>query len=446
MKTAGLLAALLGITASVAGAQATTGRECRLDVQGYDSTRMSRYTSAAGKTTLFVGGGYRARCAGTHIIVTSDSAEYAEDLGDLRLIGHAHYEEDSASVDADVIQYLQREEHIVAAGNVVAKSRTKITLMAAQAHYYRPIPGTRAYVSITAFGGRPHLIIRDSAKTASDSDATLIDADRIHTERDSLFYAGGNVVITRPDMIGTADSADANSSSHRARLIGGKPHLDGRGTRKFALDARGIDLYGTEKQVDRLFAKGGAVAVSDSLRLTADTLNIRLSNNRIDTVMAWGPGRAHAVSPDRDITANRLKLTMPGGQMQEVFAVGSARADTKADSTLKTTERDWIVGDTLIATFDKLAQGDTSQPKIRVLVSRGSARTFYQMQSKSRTDSLPSLNYSAGRQITVAFLRGAVDEVHVTGPAVHGISLEPLSADTAKTAPKKKPPQPGQQP
>jgi hypothetical protein len=184
--------------------------------------------------------------------------------------------------------------------------------------------------------------------------------------------------------------------------------------------------------MERILAKGNAVAVSDSLTLSADTLDIRTTGTLIDRVLAWGPGRARATSPDRDVVASRIEILMPGQRMRDLIATGNARADTKPDSTIRSTEHDWILGDTLVATFDQTAGATkpNAQPPLRVLTARGNAKSLYQVAPRNKTDTVPSINYVAGRRIQIQFVKGATQDVRVDGQ-VTGVNLTPTAtADT----------------
>jgi hypothetical protein len=194
-----------------------------------------------------------------------------------------------------------------------------------------------------------------------------------------------------------------------------------------------------------LLAKGKAVAVNDSLKLTADTLDIRMASNKIDSVAAWGGGAAHAISPDRDIRGKRINLSMPGGRMRRLFALGVARAETKPDSAARSAERDWIEGDTITATFT-IPKDTTKQPQLETVSARGKARSFYHAPPKEKADTVGGINYAAGTRIDITLKANGKQDVHVTGQ-VHGMSLEAEKKDStaakANAAKPKKPPPKG---
>jgi hypothetical protein len=437
------LAPALAFAAAPAGAQASgSGRPCQITWSNPDSSRSFSLKTASGKYTTWVGGGVRARCRGTNMIVTSDSMEYSEDAHIMTLVGHAHYQEDSTVIDANSIRYTEMDQQVQALGNVRMRTRTGTTLTASQVNHFRPQAPSRKFAISDSFG-RTHLVMRDSVRMP-DSATTIIDADHIHMERDSIFNAGGRVVITRPDLIAKADSSESNTGKHTARLVGGSPRIDGRGGKKFSVEGRIIDVFGEAKKVDSVHARGRAVAVSDSLELRADTLHMQTKGTLIDRVLAWGPGRARATSPDRDIFASRIDISMPGQRIRELVATGQARAETKPDSLVRSTERDWIEGDTLHAFFEQTAARDTSkQPPLHELKSRGNAKSFYQVPPKEKTDTVPTVNYVSGDRIDVAFKSGEVSDVRVSGN-VRGLNLAPVSKDSTAVKKPATPPKGGQ--
>jgi hypothetical protein len=245
-------------------------------------------------------------------------------------------------------------------------------------------------------------------------------------------------VITRTDVIANSDSAFMDAGREYARLMR-SPRIEGRGDDRFTLNGNLIELYGAQRELSRVLSSGKARAVSEDVTLTSDTLDMRLVNREIERVFAWGQSRARAVSPEYDIVADSLDMHMPGQRVREVYAVRNAFAQSNPDTTrVRSTEKDWLRGDTIIARFDTLAApGDTSgRPRIRDLVARGNASSFYQVATREGRASPPGVNYVRGRVITVTFEDQAVETVRITEQAA-GVYLEPPGAaprDTTNTA------------
>jgi hypothetical protein len=171
---------------------------------------------------------------------------------------------------------------------------------------------------------------------------------------------------------------------------------------------------------------------------------MRVTDNKLTRAFAWGPSRAKAVSPDRTIIADSLDVQMPNQRLTQVHAIGNAYAETVPDSTkLKSEERDWLKGDTIIAAFDSALASDTSsRPRIRELVANSNASSFYQIPSNKGPAAKPSLNYVRGKSITVTFADQEVQSVVVDEQAA-GVFLEPTSDTTAAGKPKPAQQRPG---
>jgi hypothetical protein len=180
--------------------------------------------------------------------------------------------------------------------------------------------------------------------------------------------------------------------------------------------------------------------------LRADTIDLRVAQNHLERAYAWGASGARAVSPTQIITADSLDVRLPGQRIRQVFAVRHAWAQSDPDSTkIRSKERDWLRGDTIIASFDStIAPGDTTtRPQLTGLVARGNARSFYQIAVSGAPIDKPAINYVTGRAINVAFANRTVDRVTVTEQAT-GVYVEPqvekqrpaTPADTTTSAPR----------
>lgn len=217
-----------------------------------------------------------------------------------------------------------------------------------------------------------------------------------------------------------------------ARLLKA-PVIESKGDRPFVLKGRVIDLFGSAKQVDRVLAIDSANAVSADMNLTADTIDLRTRNNRLQRAFAFGTTGAHAVTADRDVVADSLDIVMPDQRIRELRAVGTAYAESDPDTTrIVSDERDWMRGDTLIAVFDSTVS-DSAPPRLRELFASFEASAYYQIAADSANRSRPGINYITGRVIRLAFMDGEVRDVSVTDK-VSGVYLAPL-ADTVVSKP-----------
>lgn len=217
------------------------------------------------------------------------------------------------------------------------------------------------------------------------------------------------------------------------------PSITARGDRPFVLSGAVIDLYGRTRMLERVLSKGSARSVSRDATLTADTLDFRMTDGRLQRVYGWGGSRARAANPTYDIVADSLDVRMPEQRLREVHAVGDAFAQSVPDTTrLHTTEHDWLRGDTVYAYFDstsRAANDSTSQPAIEELRAIGGARSYYQIAARDTAAIGPAINYVRGTRITVEFADRTVDSVTISGQAV-GVYADPITpaADSAARA------------
>ncbi len=405
--------------------------------------------------TIYVGGGAVARCEGVNNRLTADSAEYYQAVGLLVLIGNVVYDEPTrAHLTALRSTYYTREERLVAEGNVVVTLPTGTTMTGPNAEYLRPVPPIRTESRLTATG-RPTVRVVGGADqdapprgtaaaraTPRDTSTTVIIANTIVDQADSVVYASGQVDITRTDVLANSDSAEFEQETETAHLIR-DARIRGRRGRPFTLTGRLVDLFTRERQLSRVFARPDAQVVNDSLTLTSDTVDLRLTDGLADRAYAWGPKRATAVSPDRDLIADSIAAYLPRQRVREIHALRMAVARSVPDTTkVRSNERDVLRGDTIVARFDTLAgQRDTTRtPPVKQLVAVGRATAFNQLASSEGLAGRPSLNYVRGRVITVDLDSGLVREVTVVGKS-DGVYLEPSdstrpdSTKPARTAP-----------
>jgi hypothetical protein len=283
---------------------------------------------------------------------------------------------------------------------------------------------------------RPRLnIIQSDSITGKISDTVHVVADHITSLGDSITYAGGDVHITRTELIATGDSAFMDNGTGRAKLLG-KPTVEARRSRPFTLSGDIIDVFSTNKQVDRVVATPHGHATSQDLQLYADSIDLRVHANILQRAIAWGRGGARAISPMRDITADSIDALLSEQRLREIHAVRNAYATSIPDTvTIVTRERDWMRGDTIVAIFDTVARGDTTHtPPIHTLIANSKAKAYYHVKNEHDRRK-PGINYVRGRVIDVAFHDAAVQTVTVTDRA-SGVYIE-AAADSVVKPPKR---------
>ena len=423
-----LLAGAAGLLIFSSGAAAQApARQCLLQYESSSATSNTRTNAVRlpnGQYNFFQGGGVTYHCEGQDNTLIADSAEYYGNQRVLYLIGDVHYTEPRAKVDSDRTTYYQLEDRLRAEGNVHVRTNTGTTIDGPVIDYYRAT--TARPLTRTVATGRPRMAVVQRQTGPTPPEPVDIVANTLVAEGDNLVYASGNVLVTRPDLIAKGDSAFLDGQREFARLMR-TPSVESRRGRKFTLTGGTIDLFSRNRLLERVLATPSGHVLSDDLELLADSVDLRVSDNQLQRVMAWGRrSRAQALSPDRRVEADSIDAQMPGQRLREVRAIGDAYANSVPDTTqIISTERDWMRGDEVIAEFDSIPASDTtSRPQAKRIVATGDASSFYQLTPSGTVRSAPNLNYVRGRVIEVLFADKAVASVNVTDQA-SGVYLEP---------------------
>jgi lipopolysaccharide export system protein LptA len=401
-----------------------------------------------GQQNTFTGGGVVVRCPAKRITLRADSLEYYGAERRIFLLGNVDYDEPRLKLKSDQLTYFVPEERVLAVGRVTATLPSGSRLVGPQAEYRRAAPGVRTVSEMTAIGrpsvrlveGRPARrdttgARRDSVAARRDTTPTVVTANTLFVRGDSLIYGSGQVDIRRPDLTANSDSVFLDTGREFMQLLR-SPRIVGTRDRPYRLSGQVIDVHSRNRQLERVVAKGTGSAVSEDMTLTADTIELRVASDLLQHAVAWGPTGARAVSPTQTITADSITAAMPNQRVQTVTASRRAFAEAQPDTVrVRTTEKDWLRGDTIVARFDTSAsapKGTTRQPEIRQLVARGNAQSLYHLPPADSAARAAAINYVTGDVITIAFDSQRVARVVVAGQRA-GVYLEP--ADTA-TAPR----------
>ena len=440
MKAIGLICLASIAVARTASSQVETS-QCSLQYEtSTGNTRTNAVKTATGQYNFFEGGGVTYHCEGQNNTLQADSAEYYGDQKVLYLIGRVHYTEPRAKVDSDRMTYYQIEDRIRADGNVNVRTQSGTTIRGPVMDYYRVTP-TRP-LARTIATGRPRMSIvqRQAAGTAPPEPVDVV-SNTLVSEGDNLVYASGNVEVTRPDLVAKSDSAFLDGQREFARLMR-NPSVQSKKGRPFTLTGGVIDLYSRNRNLERVVATPTGHVLSQDLELAADSVDLRVTQNQLQRVIAWGrKSRATALSPERRVVADSIDAQMPGQRLREVRAIGKAYANSDPDTArMISTERDWMRGDSVIAQFDSIAPGDTvSKPQAKKIIANGNASSFYQLAQNGKAKGPPNLNYVRGRIITVSFQNKTVDKVDVVDQA-SGVYLEANAKPAQDTAAAQRPP------
>lgn len=417
-------------------------QRCLFDFDNTPETRSQAIRDPiSDKYTTYVGGGVVGVCRTQAIKIFADSAESYEQNRLHYLIGRVKYREDRVSLDADRLTYFQAEERLVAEGNVLVTMKDSSSMTGPRAEYFRAVRGLRPASKIV-MTARPTLRMYETDSVGKrQSDPVVLVADNIIGEGDTLFVAHGNVQLDRTDLQARGDSAVLDNLRQFSRLMK-NPRVESKGDQPFSLVGRVIDVFGRTKRVDRVLSMDSAKAVSQDLTLTADTVDLRVADNKLNRAFAFGASRANAITKERRIIADSLDVLMPNQRLRELHAVRGAYAESDVDSLkIRSTERDWLRGDTIVARFDSVVKDTSAQPTLRDLIAEGDAKSFYQLPSNKGDKDKPGLSYVRGRRITVDFKEREVQTVTVVD-SVAGLFLEASPPDTvaAGTKPAKKRP------
>jgi hypothetical protein len=404
-----------------AAAQAGT---CTFQIDNVD--RQGSVNETPSGTNYFAGGNVRLSCRGQQITMLSDSvAAYGGNV--VHFIGNVRYRDSTITMDADRGTYFKNGEKWEARGRVVTKNlRNGSTLTGPALDYYRVVKGVRDTIEMYSTG-RPRIQYATDAGVAGEP--YIIVADRVRMKGNDRLWAGGKVTIDRSDFAARGDSLrlDTGKASD-GTLIGGKPEMRGLGRDSFNLSGRRLDLKLDQRELTYITAKGNGRAVSREWDLVADTIGLDLNNRRLEQTLAWGDSiRPYAVSPSYAMRADSLALDTPGQRLKEVRGFGTAWLGGAIDSI--SGQRDWMRGDTVVASFVQRDSAGTTRSALNRIVARKGAQSYH-VDPNIKFPSRPSINYARGDVIVMTMkhgLRTGVDRVDIRGQ-VDGIQLEAVEA------------------
>lgn len=381
-------------------------------------------------TNYYAGGGVEIRCLGTSVRMQSDSvAYYGRGRNTLvQFIGRVKYRDSTVTMDAERGTYFRSGERWEARGSVVTENLINgSTLTGPYLDYNRTLAGVRDTLELYAIG-RPTIRSFPTDSTGGRGEPYVIVADRVRMKGNDRIWAGGKVTIDRSDFAARGDSLSLDSGREDLGVLVGTPSMRGTGRDSFELTGRRIELALDEQAITYVTALGQAHAVSSDVDLVADTIGLDLEDEKLIQTLAWGDSIAtRGLTAEYEIIGDSLAFDTPGEVLQQMRAfrkafVGNIPATPGA-------ERDWMSGDTVVAMFTTWDSAGTAIPALDQLDARGTARSYYRVDSRRPGTTLPSINYSRGDRITVRMKnagRRGVDRVDIRG-AVDGVHLEPIA-------------------
>jgi len=381
-------------------------------------------------TNYYAGGGVRISCAGTSVRMQSDSVAYFGRGRNtlVQFVGRVKYRDSTVTMDAQQGTYYRSGERWEARGNVVTENLANgSTLTGPYLDYNRALAGVRDTVELWAIG-RPTIRSYATDSAGVRGEPYVIVADRVRMKGNDRIWAGGTVTIDRSDFSARGDSLLLDSGmGERGELIG-TPSMRGTGGDAFTLTGTRIELALDGREITYVTALGQGHAVSADVDLVADTIGLDLEGRKLVQTLAWG-GKAQprGLTTEHEIIGDSLAFDTPGAILQQVRVFRKAFVGTIPATP--GAERDWMSGDTVVAMFTSWDSAGTPISALDQLDARGTARSYYRVESRRVGVPLPSINYSRGERIVVQMKTGGqrgVDRVYIQG-AVDGVHLEPVA-------------------
>ena len=393
-------AAVVIMTVSTSPLAAQNDR-CVFQIDNVD--RQGSVNETTTGTNYFAGGNVRLSCRGQQLTMQSDSvAAYGGDV--VQFIGNVKYRDSTLTMDADRGTYYKKGEKWEARGRVVTRNlRNGSTLTGPALDYFRVVKGVRDTLEMFSTG-RPRIEYTTMTPGAKPGEPYIIVADRVRMKGSDRLWGGGKVTIDRSDFAAKGDSLrlDTGKGSD-GTLVGGNPVMRGLGRDSFNLTGRRLDLKLDQRELTYVTAKGSGHAISKEWDLVADTIGLDLNNRKLDQTLAWGDSiRPYANSPAYAMRADSLALDTPVQQLKEVRGFGAAWLGGTIDSASK--QRDWMRGDTVVASFVQRDSAGTKRAALNRIVARKGAQSYH-LEANTRRPDRPSINYARGDVIVMTMSR-----------------------------------------
>lgn len=415
MSDRAALVMAVALTTAAALPLGAQGTVCRMQLDSIGG--QGRHVELApGQVHQFGGGGVWASCPGQPTRMYADSVAWYSERNRVDFVGRVEFRDSAVTLDADRAAYFPSDERLEAYGDVRLVNRSAGSeLTGPNLTYRRQVPGMRDTADLEA-AARP--TVRYRAQGDESNEPYVIVGEHVRL-RGNDAWAGGAVTVERSDFAARADSAELRFGAGAGAFLG-HAQVTGRGDRGYVLSGQRVLFRLADGSLTWVQAQGQGDATSSDWRLTADTIEFHVADERVEGGLAWGDSlRPNALSATYTMQADSLALDTPGQQLGEIRGFGRALATARADST--SLEPDWVGGDSLVARFDDGA--DAGRRVLKTLEARGNARAFYRVYDADGT-TLAGINYSRGLKIVASFRAEGVDRVDVIGGG-DGVYLEP---------------------
>lgn len=390
----------------------------------------TRVEVAPGVVNYFAGGNVRFRCANLPVRIASDSvASYQGTV--IQFVGRVRYRDSTTEMTADFGTYLRDAEKWEARGNVrLDNLRNGSALRGPMLDYFRTARGLRDTTEMYA-DQRPTLTLPVRDSTGGNGAPYVVVADRIRLRGSDQLWGGGRVTIDREDLRGRGDSLQLDTAPRGDGALVGNAVVRRIAADSFELRGRRIDLGLDQRELRQVIARDSASLAGSDLTLTGDNIRLEIRQRTVGQTTAWGRGRRPlALSRDYEIRGDSLAFDTPDQVLEEIRAFRDAWLGAKPDSA---GDRDWVAGDSVVASFTQRDSAGTKRPLLQRLQATGNGKALYRFTQQGQPRA--SFNYTKADLILVTMrLVGdsvQVDSVHARG-GVEGLHLQPsvLRADT----------------
>jgi lipopolysaccharide export system protein LptA len=414
--------------------------------------------------------------------IQADSAVVYSEQAMSHLIGHVRYRDGTRELRADDARYFSRVARLQANGHLLVRDFEQGSTIENGELVYLRKTAFRAQEQMTVTRGRDRVrpkallhmrpgedtVTVDSAQAApspSEPDTVpyQVEADRLFLQGDRYFSAGGDVVIERDSLVARSDSAEYDQVA-ALMLLEGSARVDDP---TYNLSGRRIEMAVPGGHMRSVRAVHEATLLGDDLEMRAPSIQIFLTEGAMDRLVAIRlaavdsapPTPAGGVPPppvdsldlarpvaeaeDFVLTADSVEVRTPGQVLDRIFAAGTARGESSARDSLNVPDlpdiarKDWLEGDTVIATFVRADPApaqptDTARGEYRLerLTALGGAKSLYRLLPSDSTAhpgvDRPAVHYVTGSMIVIVMNEGEVDRMEVVGPT-EGWHLEPTT-------------------
>ncbi len=410
------------------------------------------------------------------VMLSANSGRLNQLTDEAHFVGDVFFQDSTNTLRAAEATYNAQTAHLVALGEVRFEDRAEgSTLEGPNLEYFRATD-FRSVARMSATE-RPTLLLYPEAVAGAVRDPIRLVGERVEMEGSSRLTAFGDVVITRSDLdargeevmydsaleelelrrnaVIRSEGRELSGETVLARLSGGQIEYV-RSTTAARMESEDLDVAGADLQLffvgealDRAVAVGErdadppviATARAEAFALTADSLDARFTEQRLDEVVAIGNARGTTTTTDGTIAdAPPITPTDTMGVPPDPDPVAAAFAS------------DWIRGDTIIGHFvpvepegvdiDALPVDPTREVLVQAaepsnevdlerIVAIGAAESLYRLSGASGgSGERTNLNFLVGQRIELEIDRGEMRVARVEG-LQYGIYLEPETPNSA---------------